>query len=297
MTISTEEWNAVRAQVEDFYYVQKLSMARVVEMMKARGFEASAASYFRQLKIWDPNRTKQSKYYEDEDLVELVRVFWHRNYTPLGMLRILQEEFGYPDLTIRALKELRRRHKILARYGKDEQAKEQALGEAEEFVLKTLHHTVNHKLDFFYLRRASLRDAADTAYETMNRMGWCVKAFSPMCTLCEAITACWLHLTTFVFGALPDPARLQVPLPASEVPHMNLLITPVFTSLKTFLFSRNELFSAIFPGPCSNLIGPFLLSYHCNNVYYSIHSTTRSSSILILQCSAPIALHLCTPSL
>jgi hypothetical protein len=40
MTISTEEWNAVRAQVEDFYYVQKLSMARVVEMMKARGFEA-----------------------------------------------------------------------------------------------------------------------------------------------------------------------------------------------------------------------------------------------------------------
>jgi hypothetical protein len=131
--------------------------------------------------------------------------------------------------------------------GSDTQAKEQALGEAEEFVLKTLHHTVNHKLDFFYQRRASLRDAADTAYETMNRMGWCVKAFSPMCTLCEAITACWLHLTTFAFGALPDRARLQVPLPASEVPHMNLLITPVFTSLKTFLFSQNELFSTIFP--------------------------------------------------
>jgi Clr5-like protein len=40
MTISTEEWNDVRAQVEDFYYVQKLSMSRVVEMMKARGFKA-----------------------------------------------------------------------------------------------------------------------------------------------------------------------------------------------------------------------------------------------------------------
>ena len=66
------------------------------------------------------------------------------------MLRILREEFGYPDLTIRALKELRRRHKILARYGKDEQAKEQALGEAGEFILKTLKSGFSARHGFVY---------------------------------------------------------------------------------------------------------------------------------------------------
>jgi hypothetical protein len=40
MTISTEEWNGVRALVEDLYYVQKLSMERVVEIMIARDFKA-----------------------------------------------------------------------------------------------------------------------------------------------------------------------------------------------------------------------------------------------------------------
>jgi hypothetical protein len=40
MTKSTEEWNGVRAQVEDLYYMQKLSMERVVEIMKARNFKA-----------------------------------------------------------------------------------------------------------------------------------------------------------------------------------------------------------------------------------------------------------------
>ena len=48
------------------------------------------------------------------------------------------QSVGYPDFIIRALKELRRRHKILARYGKDPRAKEEALGEAGEFILRTL---------------------------------------------------------------------------------------------------------------------------------------------------------------
>ena len=66
------------------------------------------------------------------------------------MLRIIQEEFGYPDLTIRALKELRRKHRILARYGKDTQAKEQALGEAGEFILKTLKGGFSSRHGFVY---------------------------------------------------------------------------------------------------------------------------------------------------
>ncbi|KAN0067029.1 hypothetical protein V8E54_014815 [Elaphomyces granulatus] len=150
MTISTEEWNGVRALVEDLYYVQKLSMERVVEIMIARDFKASSASYFRQLKIWNPDRTKQPKYHENKDLVELVRVLWHRNYSPLRMLRIIREEFGYPDFTIRALKELRRRHKILAQYGKSAEAKEQALGEAGEFILKTLKSGFSSRHGFVY---------------------------------------------------------------------------------------------------------------------------------------------------
>jgi hypothetical protein len=66
------------------------------------------------------------------------------------MLRIIREEFGYPDFTTRALKELRRRHNILARYGKDPRAKVEALGEAGEFILKTLKSGFSARHGFVY---------------------------------------------------------------------------------------------------------------------------------------------------
>jgi hypothetical protein len=90
----------------------------------------------------------------------------------------------------------------------------------------------------------------------------------------------------------PDPARLQVPLSASGLLYMSLLIATVCTGLKTLLFSRYELFSYTSPEPCSNLIVLrmffFLLSFHCTVQYILLPD---------LQCSASIALHLCNPLL
>jgi hypothetical protein len=68
----------------------------------------------------------------------LVRVLWHRNYNPKEMLEIIRDEFGYSDLTARQLKELRSKLQIFTRYGKNMEAKQRVLGEAGEFILKTL---------------------------------------------------------------------------------------------------------------------------------------------------------------
>ena len=139
--ISPELWQQHRQRIERYYYDQYLPLQQVIRIMKSKGFNASAPSYERQFKKWNKGREvplkKKNPIWEDEKLVETVRILWHRNYHPKRMLQILNNKLGYPDLTKRQLQEIRIHHHLRLRHQIDPRAREKAVGEAGRFIIKT----------------------------------------------------------------------------------------------------------------------------------------------------------------
>jgi hypothetical protein len=56
MTIEQAEWERHREEIEQLYYVQDRPLGYIIQALKLRGFEASRASYFRQLALWNETR-------------------------------------------------------------------------------------------------------------------------------------------------------------------------------------------------------------------------------------------------
>ena len=138
-------WSTHKALIQDLYYDKKVPLPIVRATLTAeRAFTTSLRSYERQFQLWNTQnperpRKKYCQFYEDSHFLSLVEIFWHRNYSPSSMLRVLRDEFGYKTLTSWALKQVRRRFTFPARGGRDdEQDREEHLYQSAQFVLKTL---------------------------------------------------------------------------------------------------------------------------------------------------------------
>src|SRR5436190_20389650 len=81
--------------------------------------------------------SKNSQLQQDERLQGLIKRFWHQGYSGKEMLELLRDHEGYPELTERALKELRLRMNLRLRNATAEQLEdgaEKALQLVSEFL-------------------------------------------------------------------------------------------------------------------------------------------------------------------